>query len=203
MSTETKDQQIRKAAISSGIILGIASTILTVFSFYFTTGMTTNFWLIIGSPLIFAILLPIVVASFITRDLRKKIGGFWNFRQATSGIFIMFVISAIISSLFYSLVFSKIIEPQSVEKSKVATGNAVTAMMEKANASQSDIDKAVDDINKKFDEQADITFGKILMNIGISLIVWFIVSLIFAAIFKKDPPAYIDADNYSPPQPSV
>lgn len=198
----TKNTAIRKAAIPSGLILGIISTVLTVFSFYFVTGMTTSMWLMLFSPMIFSIILPLVIAIFFILDLRKKIGGFWSFKQAVSGIFIMLTISAIISTVG-GWAFSKTIEPDMMEKTKSAMVTAVTEMMESTGAPQEKIDQSVEDMEKKFDEQKDAGVGSYFKNFAISLIFMFILALIFGAIFKKEPPVYLQFEDEKPVDPAV
>jgi hypothetical protein len=130
------ESPIRKAAVPVGLILGAISFALGVFSFYFTTTMTSSMIMMLFSPLIFSVILPIVIAVFFTLDLRKKIGGYWSFKQATSGIFIMFLISTIVSTIGTGFIFGKLIEPDMVGKTKTVMVNAVTELMEKSNASQ-------------------------------------------------------------------
>ncbi|RYY33129.1 MAG: DUF4199 domain-containing protein [Sphingobacteriaceae bacterium] len=194
MATLVEDSTVRKAAVAPGLILGVVSSFLGIFSFYFTTTMTASMWLIIFSPLIFSLIIPIVVAIFLIKDLRKKIGGFWSFKQATSGSFVVFLVSFAISFIVVNLLFAKVIEPDMIAKSRDATVNSVTAMMEQANAPQESIDKSIADIDKKFDEQKEVTIVSSLKSIGIAIIVLFIISLIFGAIFKKEPPKYIVDD---------
>ncbi|RVU02798.1 DUF4199 domain-containing protein [Mucilaginibacter limnophilus] len=195
MAELVADSTVRKSAVTSGLILGVVSSVLSILSFYFTTTMTTSMWLIIFSPLIFSIIIPIVIAIFLILDLRKKIGGFWSFKQATTGTFIMFIISSIVSFLLVSLLFAKVIEPNMIDKSRDSMVNAVTAMMEKTSQPQESVDKAIADINKKFDEQRDTGAGKMVMGLGIMVIISFILALIFGAIFKKEPPRYIVQDT--------
>lgn len=195
MAELVADSTVRKSAVTSGLILGVVSSVLSILSFYFTTTMTSSMWLIIFSPLIFSIIIPIVIAVFLIIDLRKKIGGFWSFKQATTGAFIMFIISSIVSFLLVSLLFAKVIEPNMINKSQDAMVNAVTAMMEKTNAPQESVDKAIADINKKFDEQRETGAAKVVMGLGIMVIISFILALIFGAIFKKEPPKYIVQDT--------
>ncbi len=77
---ENLDQQIRKKSFASGLVLGVITLVLAIFAFYFMTMMTTSFWLVVFSPVIFSILVPIAVVIFFCIDLRKKIGGYWVFK---------------------------------------------------------------------------------------------------------------------------
>ncbi|MBD1392331.1 DUF4199 domain-containing protein [Mucilaginibacter glaciei] len=198
--TETTDQQIRKQALTKGLLLGIIMSVLSIFSFYYITSMVTSLLLITVGPFIISAVLPLVVAILFSFDLRKAIGGFWNFKQAVTGIFIMFFAAYLIQYLLVSLLFAKVIEPQMVEKTKTAMTTAVSGMLEKSNASQNDIDAKMEDIQKQFDAQKDPTVAKQFQSFAISILFVFVVALIFAAFFKKERPLYLTADE---PDPTV
>ncbi len=77
-----------------------------------------------------------------------------------------------------------------IEKTQEAVKNATGQMLEKQGAEQEKIDEAQENIQKKFDEQKENSPTKVITGFGISLIFIFVVSLVFAAIFKKDPPLF-------------
>jgi len=197
MAEQTElNKLIKKNALNSGLVLGGVSLVLGIFSFYFITSMTSSFWMIIFGPLIFAIIMPIIIAIFMAKDLRKKIGGFWNFKQAVTGIFIMFLVSAALSRVLNDYVFAKLIEPDMVQKMETAMVNATTSMMEKSGADQEKIDAQTVKVEKGFEDQKNLTIAKALRSIAISIILIFVVALIFGAIFKKEPPLFEVIDEY-------
>lgn len=181
------NQLIRKKAIEKGLVLGVVLLVVGIFTFYFITGMTTNMWLIIFTPIVLSVLFPLVISIFFSISLRKEIGGFWTFKQAASGIFIMFFAAYVLSAIGNNLIFAKIVEPDMVGKMQTAITNSTTAMMEKSGADQETIDKKLEDIEKQFDSQKNPTIGKTIQGIAISIIFIFVLALIFGAIFKKEP----------------
>jgi hypothetical protein len=197
---ENLNQQIRKNALTNGLMLGLITLVLGIFSFYFITGMTTSFAMIIGGPIIFSIIIPIVIVILFCIDMRKKIGGYWTFKQAVTGIFIMFLAAYVIQMVGRDFVFAKFIEPNMIEKTQDAMTKATTAMLEKSGTDQATIDSKVADMQKQFDAQKDVSVAKTIEGIGISLILMFVVALIFAAIFKKDPLRF---DTTAEPDPTV
>jgi hypothetical protein len=182
------DSQIKRQGFEKGIGLGVIMLALGIFTFYFITSMTDSMWLIVFTPVITSIILPLFIAVFFSLNLRKAIGGFWDFKQAVTGIFIMFLTCYVLSSIGRDVLFAKLVEPQMTEKMATAIVNSTTKMLEKANTEQTVIDEKIADIEKKFDEQKSPTWGNIIQGIVISIIMIFVLSLIFAAIFKKDPP---------------
>ncbi|WCT14748.1 DUF4199 domain-containing protein [Mucilaginibacter jinjuensis] len=184
------DQELRKKAAGTGVLLGLVVMVLSIFSFYFITSIATSFWLVSFGPLIFSVTLPIIVAVLFCIDLRKKIGGYWNFRQAVTGFFVMFLVCYAINYVGTNLLFAKVIEPHMVEKTQDAVIKASEEMMEKQGVDQAQIDDRLESVKKKFEEQRENTPAKIASNFGISLIFIFVISMIFAAILKKDPPLF-------------
>lgn len=192
---ENLDRQIKKNGAISGLILGGVLLVLSIFLFYFITTMTTSFWMItVVGPLVFSLLLPIIMAIVLCSDLRKKIGGYWNFRQATTGIFVMFMIAYVVS-FGGGLLFSKVIDPGMTDKMKTTFVNAGTTMMEKQHMPQEKIDEQTAKIAKGFDDQKDQNVGSIAQSFAKSILVVFIVSLMFAAFYKNERPLLASSDD--------
>lgn len=184
------EPEIRKQGALNGIPLGIILMVLSIFSFYFVTAIAGSFWMITLGPVIFSVVVPLVIAALYSGDLRKKIGGFWKFRQAVTGIFIMLAVAYVITYVGANLIFGKLIEPQMTEKTQNAIQNATIKYMESKDVSQEQIDKSLDQMQKQFDMQKNLSAGKIITAIAISLIMIFVLALIYAAIYKRDPPLY-------------
>jgi hypothetical protein len=60
-------------------------------------------------------------------------------------------------------------------------------MLEQSGQEQSEIDKKMEEINQKFEEQKNPSIGSIIQNQLIAIIFLFVLALIFGAIFKRDP----------------
>lgn len=190
METKTFNTSIRSKALNNGLILGCILFVLSILVFYLITSITNSIWMISFAPLIFSVILPIVAAVFLCIDLRKKLGGYWTLRQATTGIFIMFILAYAVQAVGRDLIFAKLIEPDMVQKTETAIVNSTSAMMEKSGLQQDEIDKKTETIEKQFDEQKNQSAGKIIQGIAINIVLIFAVSLIFAAILKKEPPLF-------------
>jgi hypothetical protein len=195
---ENIDQNIKKYGAQSGLLLGLIFLALTIFSFYFMTSMTNSFYVtVMVGPLLFSVILPLVVAILFCSDLRKKIGGFWTFKQAVTGIFIMFLVGYLVS-FAGGMVFSKIIEPNMATKMKSSIISATTSFYEKQGLDQDKIDAAVAKMEKSIDEQSDQSAGKIAKSFGMAIIFLFVFALIFGAVYKREPPLFttpVDAEE--------
>jgi hypothetical protein len=197
---ETLEQKIRKNAVTSGLIFGAIFLVLGIFLFYFLTSMTTNFWMLtIVGPIGITFLIPLAISIWLCFDLRKKIGGYWNFRQATTGIFIMFFVSYLLSTVG-NLAFGTFIEPDQMSKMKTVYATATQDYMKKQGVDQEKIDKQIESMESKFEDNKAI--GKIAKGFGIAIIIDFVIALIFAAFFKKEQPLVVEGldpeDNLDP-----
>jgi len=181
------NELIRKKALEKGLVLGVILLVAGIFSYYFITGMTDNMWLITFGPLLIAVIIPLVAAIFLSIGLRKEIGGFWVFKQAVTGIFIMFFVANLLSFIGRDLIFAKVVEPNMVENMQTAMVNSVSSMLEKSGQEQSEIDKKIEDMNQKFEKQKNPSVGSTIQSQLIAIIFLFVLALIFAAIFKRDP----------------
>jgi len=179
---------IRKNSLISGLYLGMVLLVLSIFSFYFITGLVSSQLLIIIVPIFLSVIFPILIVIFLIMNLRKKIGGYWDFKKAVRGIFIMFLLSYGIQFLGKDLIFAKLIEPNMALKTKEAMKSATISMLKKTGASQAQIDEKSSSIEKDFNNQHEVTIGNYIQSLGVTIIFIFVFALIFAALFKKDLP---------------
>jgi len=187
---DSLEQKIRKTFIKNGLLLGGILLALSIFSFYFITTISKSPVLFVAGPIIFTLVIPIIVVVIICYYGRKKIGGYWTFKQATTGIFIMFLIGYAIQIIGRDLIFAKLVEPHMIEKTEVAFMDASAAIRKQPGVNQQQIDKNVQDIRKNFDNEKNGTIGKTVQDIVISILFIFVLALIFAALFKREAPLY-------------
>ncbi|MDN5284814.1 MAG: hypothetical protein JWR38_1088 [Mucilaginibacter sp.] len=185
--SENIDKVIRKQGVVSGILLGIIVTIVSIFSFYYLTEMVTSTALIVaGYFVLFPIIIPLGCAVFFVLRLRAKIGGYWSFKQAVGGIFIIFLVACVTQFIFKDVVFTRLVEPNIVEKTEKALINDAVLDFKRRKVSQKDIDLKVKEIQSNLDPQKHITIAQQVQGLGISIIFLFVLALIFAAFFKRE-----------------
>lgn len=188
---------VRKKAVFPGIILGIATLILSLFTFYFITDMVSSPIMMSVSPLLFAVIIPIAIAVFLMIDLRKKVGGFLSFKQATTSAFVIFIVAYAISYTG-NLIYTKVIDKTIMERMSTTMLDGTERMMENMNAPQEKIDEAMDNARKQMKEQNDMTFTSVTKGLLIAVLMYFILSLIFGAIFKREGVRYVAVDDDDP-----
>ena len=138
------------------------------------------------------------LAIYFTLEIRKQIGGFWTYREAISAIFVLFITPSIII-FFFSLAFGKWIEPQYNNIIAEATLNATTELMEKISSDQDVIDETIAETERALETQLNPSFFDIVKSIGFSVLIYFILSLIWAAIFKRDKPIFFTRSETEEP----
>ncbi|MDR6784835.1 tetrahydromethanopterin S-methyltransferase subunit G [Pedobacter africanus] len=185
MTTQTLEN-LKPEAAKNGIGLGLISLVLGVISAYLLVN-AASMMAIFLVPILIGLLIPLGIAIFFCIDLRKKIGGFWNLRQATSGIFIMFLIAYVISTAG-NLVFTKFIEPDMAASIQSTVIDATSEMMQKQGMEQDAIDKKVEEMNADFEKKAHGTVMQNIQGHVIGIIIVFVFALLFGAIFKKEKP---------------
>lgn len=133
--------------------------------------------------------LNILIYVFFTLNLKKKVRLYWPFKVALKAIFSMALVANTVSLIFTSL-FYKFIEPGAYDKIIVIVKDSATKMYENMGMSADLIDKALKDVEKQFQSQYNPSIMDFIKSLTISILVGFVMSLIFAAIFKKNPPMF-------------
>lgn len=178
-----------KLAINNGLFIGGISAVLNILIYYIYPQLMGN--TIYG---IFMMLIALGLYIFFTIDLRKKIGGFWSFKEALKGIFLMSFIAGLVST-FVNFVFYKFIEPGAFEQiSSIITEN-LTVTYEKLGMDQVTIDNTIEKVLESMKSQFNPNFVDLLKSLGIGVLIQFIMSLIFAAIFKKEQPIFTSTEE--------
>ncbi len=179
------DQQIKPVFIKYGIFLGLIYLALTIASFYFITS-TQSPVLFVAAPIFFRLFIPVLVTLFLGFTGRKLVGGLWTFKQATTAIFIMFLIAFAIQFIGKDIVFDRFIEPNGAQKMQLAAINTRTTILEQKHQSQQNIDKTIAQMKTDMAGQTPAkTVGGILAEISISILFIFVFALIFGAFFKN------------------
>src|SRR5690606_8724330 len=191
-NTTFAEAEVRKESIKYGLYIGIIVLILSIVSVYMLMN-ASNFMIgsIVYSGLFFVVVIALSV--YFSSLLRKTDGGYWSFSQALKSIFLMLAISVLISQIGSSVFNLVNPEPQQVVFDK--TINFTIEKLESVGADDEMIDKQVAELEKAREELRTFSLGQILKGIGLTLIMYFVFSLILAAIFKRERHAFLKAEN--------
>jgi hypothetical protein len=182
---ENTTESINSVAKSNGIIIGVISIMIHILTYYIAPDMLGSimFGITIG-------LISLGIYIYFTLDMRKKIGGYWTFKEALRGIFLMAFIANLMVMIVVSFLFYKLLEPDALQKISGFVIPNITSTYEKMGMNQDQIDEALVKVSQSLKSQFDGDAMDFLKNFGMSILVQFILSLIFAAIFKKNQPVF-------------
>ncbi len=183
-------KEIRKDALQNGLILGGVLLVLDILAL-FVLANSESILVVFLCYLFGYLIIPVTAAVILIKRLREKIGGFWTLRQATSGIFIVFI-SAYLTSSAGSFVFIKYIYPEITVRAKDNFVNLTSGFLNKLNADPAKIDEMIENIELQFEAVGHNNASSIFSNLLSSIIILFITAFIFAAIFKRERPIAID-----------
>ena len=183
------NRHIRIKGAIYGIVLGVIILLLHLFSYFLMVKVNTPLWVTAFSPLLFTNVLPIVAAVLLCLRLRNKIGGYWDLRQAASGIFVMFLTSYLIF-FFGFLLFSKVIEPATDTNLENKIESVKAAIRKNQGVSLQHINEETNGLRKDFNTRQNAGVLGFVQSFGIVIVLLFLASLIFGALFKNDQPVY-------------
>lgn len=174
--------------VNIGVTYGLISGLATViFSLILYLGGVK--WFV--HPIAYlGFLIPIVIAVLAGLKQKKSDEGYLEFSTGLKVVFTTFVIGTIIGTLFSFVLFNYIDVPFR-EALTQETVERAQKMMHNFKVPQDEIDKATEDMMKG----NNYSFGKQALGTAFYCILWFIVSLIIAAIIKKKKPEFPSVAN--------
>jgi len=178
-----------KIAVNNALIWAAINIFIFLLIYYISPSLMGNF-----AYGFIQLAIGIGLAIYFTLDLRKKIGGYWTFREAMKNIFIMFIVQVVVVTLF-TTAFAKWIEPSYANTMREISLNAATRMAETFSSDQDQIDQIIEEAEKSIEKQVNPGFMDVVQGLAIAAIFYFIGALIFAAIFKRERPVFAPADE--------
>lgn len=177
---------IKKEGLQKGIILGIIILALNIFAFYFITSLTKNPVMIFFGMGTFSFILPLAFSVVFTLQVRQKMGGYWSFRQAVQGIFIMLLISYTILVIGRDAIFGNFIEPDMVTKTEKAIQDSERLRYKQQGVSDEKANAKIAENEKQFGTQGKATVFTYVQSYIITIILLFVLSLGLGVIFKRE-----------------
>lgn len=160
-----------------GLMSGFISMFATTICFLYFLKIN---YLLFMVTMFLTFLIPVIFFIVTGVKQRKAMGGFIEVKDAFRAIFIVILISTIISSI-YGLIYAKFIDPEAMTRVKENT----LAFFERMNMPQEQIDEQMARMDK---EIADSTSaGKLLYATAKNIVIQSIIGLICALIIKKTP----------------
>ena len=181
------EQNLKKKAITKGVILGVISAVLSIISLYFSATATSIYTSsIINFVVNYGVFLAIAVVFVL--QFRSAVGGYWSFSTALKNIFILLAVTATIGRLGISA-FNAAFPDLQVEAIE-NTQNLTIETMEAANTPDEQIDTVLEMLDEQKEALGALSFGQVIKGLFVSLLLYFVLALILAAIFKKEKPIF-------------
>lgn len=163
---------IKKNGIQYGLYIGLITILLTVIVYVIDLSL-------LGWVNGLSFLIIIVLSCILISKTKKQLKGVITFKEAFTTFFIATIVSVVISMAFSYILF-KIVDPEANEYLKEITIKSTVEMLEKFGTPSSEIDKAVEKIEKT----DNFSIGSILQGTVIAILIYSVIGLILAAIFK-------------------
>jgi hypothetical protein len=190
--------ELKKNALINGLILGLILLAFNIISFYLITTFVKSPIGVIAVPYLFSIILPIPLAIIFCYRLRIRMGISWDFRIATSGIFIMFLAAYACIFIGRDLIFAHVIEPKMNTKIENVLLKATPVALKQSGANEAQIADKQKQIKDQFAVQDNVTIWQQIESQVISIILIFAIALIFGALFKRPAVVYATAADNDP-----
>lgn len=142
-------------------------------------------------PFAWASSLIVIVIAVLAGVKQKKLnGGYLTFGEALKTVFTVFALTFLVQSLF-SYVLMNFIDTSFRDSLTAATLEKTSEFMRRFGATESQIEETLQNASKK----DSYSLPNILLGYGIWCIVFFLISLVIAAIIKKSKPAFENSFN--------
>jgi len=189
MKSSSETTSAKSLAIKYGLIWTVINILVFLFVYYIVPDFMGT-W----KHSIIQFIVGIGLAVYFTLEIRKQIGGFWSFTEALKTTFVLFIIPTILL-YFFSLIFGKWIEPSYPAKITEISLNVTTELYESITDDQEVIDQAILETEQALEKQFDPSFMDVVKSVMFSVLIYFVGSMIWAAIFKKERPIFYNPED--------
>lgn len=167
-----------------GLIIGFVSIFLfTIYSMFLMTSMGIWGTLTWG---VFSFIIIMILLAVMALQQRKEMGGFINFREAFSAVFVSILIIVVLSQL-YTYVYMNFIDPDYFERMREMSLNMAYSF----GGSDEQADMAAEQVEKQIEKQRNIS--SIFIGMAGSVILYSLFGFIIAAVVKKKKPEHLQA----------
>jgi len=184
---------LQKKGALLGCLFGVLMIVLTILPMYYFIS-SHSFWMVLIGSVVTMFMLPLICAVFFAFRLRSNIGGYWDFREAVTGIFVMLLVANTISSVA-NFVFENHIEPGITERYFRNMQNNTINYMERVGATDEEIDTRIAEIDAQIEKKNNATVMTVLGGFFVSVIIVFVVALALGAILKREKPIFNVIDH--------
>jgi len=169
------NEVIKKNGITYGVMIGIASALVTATIYAIDLNLFTSWWVgLVG------IAISLTLSIILLSKTKKELKGFFTFKEAFTTYFIAALIGILISTFFNILLFN-VIDPSAKETLNELVIKYTANMMQKFGSPASVINETID----KMKLSNPYSTIELLKGSVFAIVISSIFGLIFAAFFKS------------------
>ncbi len=181
---------IRQYGAQYGLILGLILLAVNIISIYYIGDVAVSMVNIILSIFSTGLVIKLGLAITFVVLLRTKLGGYWNLKQAATASFFMFYMAFLITYIGNDIIFARLIDPVTVQRANDKTIDAYQQAQLLNKTPKKEVDARVKEMRDSFNDANHITPGSVLEYLLSRVIFIFLAAIIFAALFKREPPLF-------------
>jgi predicted type IV restriction endonuclease len=135
---------------------------------------------------VFQFILPLAFSVVFSILIRQNIGGYWSFRQAVQGVFIMFLISFAILTIGRDWIFGKLIEPNMLTKTEIAIENSERISYKQQGLSHDKIEIKIAEKKQQFAMQKKATFLDLVEGYITTILLLSVLAMLFSLVLRRE-----------------
>ncbi|MCG9972656.1 DUF4199 domain-containing protein [Christiangramia crocea] len=175
------EKPAKKISTSYGVYLGLSLILIVVLAYAFDLSLFTKWWF--GVSLLAFV---VIMASMATSKAKKVSTSLFKFKDAFGAYFLTVFLGTLIS-LFFGIILFNVIDPEAAETLTELTIETTRDMMEGFGAPEAQINEAL----QKMQEENQYSLINQLKGYGFQLILYALIGLIVALIFKEKEPTNV------------
>jgi hypothetical protein len=169
------NEVIKKNGITYGVMIGIASTLITATIYAIDLNLFTAWWMgLLG------IVISLTISIILLSKTKKELNGIFPFKEAFTTYFIAAVIGILISTIFNILLFN-VIDPSAKDTLSELMIKYTVNMMQKFGSPASVINETIE----KMKLSNPYSTLELLKGSVFAIVISAVFGLIFAAFFKS------------------
>ena len=178
---------LTQLSLKNGLIIAIVFIVISLIMHFIDPMMAyTSAWV---SLLLMVVFIGLLVYAGIT--IRKEAGGFWTFGEAFKSFLVMSLIICATSTL-YNILLMGVIDPSLPEKAGAAIDEKASQFMLSMGMSEEQVEQEM--AKNPGVERLTVNAKNTITSFGVMLAIYGLLSLILAAILKKNPPVFFKSE---------
>ena len=183
-----RSKLLTQLSLKNGLIIAIVFVVISLAMHLIDPMMAyTNYWISFVLLIVFVSLLVYAGST-----IRKEAGGYWTFGEAFKSFLVMSLIICLISTL-YNVLLMGVIDPGLPERAGAAIDEKTSEFMLSMGMTEDQVEQEIAKASGA--DRLRVTVKNTITSFGVMLAIYGVLSLILAAILKKQPPVFLQTED--------